>query len=99
MPDYKPCGRSQAVLVFIVLTAVLTAFFTDEPSDDFKKNRALWTLAAFYVSLNLLLFTCCVYTGGDWFGITFVSILFAAVVIFLPFVLRALPLPGGLLPA
>ena len=27
VPDYKPCGRSQAVLVFIVLTAVLTAFF------------------------------------------------------------------------
>lgn len=81
---------------FIVLTAVLTAFSLTSLPLILKKNRALWTLAAFYVSLNLLLFTCCVYTGGDWFGITFVSILFAAVVIFLPFVLRALPLPGGL---
>ncbi|MCH1981139.1 helix-turn-helix domain-containing protein [Ruminococcus sp. OA3] len=81
---------------FIVLTAVLTAFSLTSLPLILKKNRAVWTLATFYVSLNLLLFTCCVYTGGNWFGITFISILFAAVVIFLPFILRALPLPGGL---
>lgn len=75
---------------FIVLTAEMIAFSLTNIPVLVKKHRGSITLGTFYLSLNLLLFTCCIYTGGDWFFIAFISILFAFVVVFLPFVLRDL---------
>lgn len=41
----------------------------------------------------MLLAVCCIYTGGDWFLVTAVSVVFGLSVPFLPLVLRALPEP------
>ncbi|QNM05970.1 helix-turn-helix domain-containing protein [Qiania dongpingensis] len=79
---------------FIVLAAELLAFsLTVLPVLLKKQNRGVLTFAAFFLSLNLLLFVCCIYTGGNWFGITFISLLFGASVVFLPLFIRDLPLP------
>ena len=47
-------------------------------------------------SSSLLLLICCLYTGGDWFLVAAVGVLFGMGLIFLPFVLRSFPLPEGL---
>lgn len=81
---------------FIVLTAEMVAFSLTNVPVLAKKHRGLITLGAFYGSLNLLLLTCCIYTGGDWFFMVFISILFAFTVVFLPFILKAVPIPANL---
>ena len=78
---------------FIVLTAEMVAFTLTSLPALLEKNKGVITLGAFFLTLCLLLFVCCVYTGGDWFFVAFISILFGLTVVFLPFVLRALPLP------
>lgn len=82
---------------FIVLTAELTAFSLCNVPVLVQKHKGPVTLGCFYASLNLLLLTCCLYTGGKWFGIAFISLLLGFAVIFLPLLLPALPLPEGLL--
>lgn len=81
---------------FIVLTAEMAAFSLTNVPVLVKKQKGLTTLLSFYVSLNLLLLTCNIYTGGAWFGITFIALLFGFTVVFLPFALRAVRLPGAL---
>lgn len=49
-----------------------------------------------FVTLNLLLLVCCLFTGGTWFPVTFTALLFGFSVVFLPFVVRVLPLPAPL---
>jgi transcriptional regulator with XRE-family HTH domain len=80
---------------FIVLTSIMLAFSLTSFPLLVEKHRASYTLAAFYASLNLLILTCAIYTGGDWFGVTFISLLFGFCVVFLPFVLRDIPLLGA----
>ncbi|MFR5782063.1 MAG: helix-turn-helix domain-containing protein [Oscillospiraceae bacterium] len=48
------------------------------------------------LALLLALGVCCVYAGGDRFWITAVSVIFAAAVLLLPFVMKQLPLPEAL---
>ena len=55
-----------------------------------------WAMPAAAVLMLLLLLVCCLYTGGDWFLIAGVSVLFGMGLVFLPFALRALPLPEEL---
>lgn len=81
---------------FIVLTSIMTAFSLTTLPALLTKNRALLTLCSFYISLNLLLLTCEIFSGGNWFGVTFVSVLFGFSVAFMPLVLRAVPLSKGL---
>lgn len=81
---------------FIVLTAEAVAFSLTMVPVLVKKNRGLWTLGSFYLSLNLLLLVCRLYVGGDWFLITFLSVLLGFTVVFLPFVLRGIRLPQAL---
>lgn len=46
--------------------------------------------------LLVLLLTACLYTGGDWFGMAAVSVLFGLSLFCAPVFLRQLPLPGSL---
>lgn len=78
---------------FIVLTAELTAASLTLLPVLVTKQRARITLGGFTLSLILLLLTCAVYTGGDWFIVAVVSLLFGVAVAFLPFVLRGVWAP------
>lgn len=79
---------------WIVLTSLgVAASLTLLPALVREEYRGLWTLAGFTASLLLLLLTCCLYSGGDWFIIAAVSVVFGMSVVFLPFVLVKLPLP------
>ena len=59
-------------------------------------RKTLLCLGTDLALLLALLGVCCVYAGGDWFWITAVSVIFAAAVLLLPFVLKQLPLPEAL---
>ncbi len=52
-----------------------------------KKDALLWTILGFTASLLLLLMTCCIYTGGDWFWISAVPSLFGLSLVCLPYIL------------
>ena len=79
---------------FIVLTSLMIlASVTVVPLVTVEK-RGLWTLGSFTASLLLLLLTCCLYTGGNWFSIAAISVLFGLSVVFLPYVLLNIPLKG-----
>ena len=56
-----------------------------------REDRAFWTFCAFTASLVLLLGVACMYSHGDWFGISASGVLFGLSVIFLPFLIRARP--------
>ncbi|MDE5872705.1 MAG: zf-HC2 domain-containing protein [Lachnospiraceae bacterium] len=78
---------------FIVLTSLLVfASITVIPM-VVRRNTILWTMAAFTVSLLLLLMTCCIYTGGDWFFIVSIPTIFGLSVIFMPYIICQIPLP------
>jgi transcriptional regulator with XRE-family HTH domain len=78
---------------FIVLAAEMIGFSLTSLPLLLNKNQGLWTICAFFISLNLLLMVCCIYTHGDWFWVSFFSLLFAFSVVFLPFVVRNISLP------
>ncbi len=79
---------------FIVLTS-LTVFasFTAVPLLAQERKR-LWTLGGFAASLNLLLLTCCLYSGGDWFFVACFGTLLGLSALFLPSAIGQLPLKG-----
>lgn len=59
-----------------------------------EKKRGLIVLAGFTLSLLVLLAVCCIYTGGDWYLLTFISVLFGIALIFLPSVLKSIYIPA-----
>lgn len=79
---------------FIVLTSVFLAFTVTSMPPLIKKHRGAITLALFTVSLALLLMVCNIFTGGNWFFISFVPVLYAFVLIFLPIILSRISLPS-----
>lgn len=82
---------------FIVLASEATAFTLTCVPVLFEKKRGLWTLGLFYLSLNLLLFVCWLYTGeGVWLPISLISLFFGFSVVFLPLILQTVPLPAPL---
>lgn len=54
------------------------------------------SLGSFLISLELLLLVCCLQTGGDWFPMAGISVLFGFALVLLPFLLPTLPLPENL---
>ena len=54
------------------------------------------SLGSALASLELLLLLCCLYSGGDWFPMAAMSVLFGLSFFILPVLLRQLPLPGAL---
>lgn len=81
---------------FIVLTSLLIAASVTVIPMTVRKNAILWTMAGFTGSLLLLLMTCCIYTGGDWFFISAVPVIFGLSVIFMPYIICHIPLPRAL---
>ena len=79
---------------FIVLTSLMVLASVTAVPLIIEKRKGLWTLGSFTSSLLLLLLTCCLYTGGNWFFVAAIPILFGLSVIFLPFIVRQLPLIG-----
>lgn len=79
---------------FIVLTALMTMASVTVVPLVFEKEKALWTLGSFTASLTLLLLTCAIYSGGDWFFVAIIPILFGLSILFAPYVISRLPLTG-----
>lgn len=61
-----------------------------------QERRAWGTLGGFFSALNLLLGICALYTGGRWYPAAALSVLLGLSLVFLPFLLRDIPLPGPL---
>lgn len=85
------------VLFSIAIAASLTlapAIAAMHPKTE--NYKAPIALGCFLLSLELLLLTCCIFTGGDWFFIAGISVLLGAAVLLLPMVMAKLPLPAAL---
>ena len=77
---------------WIVLSALLLAFtFTNLPK-LIKKLRLLLIPLSNFVALMILLATCAIYTHGNWFWITALSILLGFIIIFLPIFIAKYPI-------
>ena len=59
-------------------------------TENYKSPIAL---GCFLLSLELLLLTCCVYSGGDWFPVAGSAVLLGADILLLPLIIGKLPLP------
>lgn len=79
---------SLLVCASLTLTPAVTALFP-----RLEHYRGGITFGCFTVSLELLLLVCCLYTGGDWFAVAAVSVLFGLTLVFGPFALRSAPMP------
>ena len=79
---------------FIVLTALLLTASVSVVPLMVSEHTWFWTLGCSTVSLLLLLLTICLYTGGNWFFLAAVPVLFALSVLFMPLLVRYLPLYG-----
>ncbi len=77
---------------FIVLTALLLTASVSVVPLIVSEHTWFWTLGCSTVSLLLLLLTICLYTGGNWFFLAAVPVLFALSVLFMPLIVRYLPL-------
>ena len=73
---------------WIVLSALILAFtFTNLPK-HIKKNKLIFVPLSEFLALLLLLGVCCVYTGGNWFGVASLSTLFCLIIIFMPIYIK-----------
>jgi len=88
-------GRALDWFFIVLVSLVLFASVTVVPL-IIGKNKGLWTLGSFTASLTLLLMTISIYSGGDWFFVAIIPVLFGFSVVFAPFVVRCLPLKGFL---
>ena len=69
---------------WIVLSALILAFtFTNLPK-LIKNHKLIWLPLSNYLALVLLLGVCCLYTGGNWFFIPVVAVLFGLIIVFAP---------------
>lgn len=69
---------------WIVLSALILAFtFTNLPK-HIKKHKQIFIPLSMFLALTLLLGVCCLYTGGNWFLIPVLSVLFGLIIIFMP---------------
>ena len=73
---------------WIVLSALILAFtFTNLPK-HIKKHKLIFVPLSQFLALTLLLGVCCLYTGGNWFLIPTLSVLFGLIIIFMPIYLN-----------
>ncbi len=78
---------------FIVLTSVMVSMTLTLLPIIVTKKKGLTALGAFTGSLSLLLLTCNIYTGGNWFILAFTGVIFGLLLLFLPFLLYSIKLP------
>ncbi|MDR2156298.1 MAG: zf-HC2 domain-containing protein [Clostridiales Family XIII bacterium] len=79
---------------FIVLAAIMVVASLTVVPLIAEERKGIRTLGCFAASLTLLLLVCCLYTGGDWFFVAVIPILFGLSVLFAPFAVDYLPLRG-----
>jgi hypothetical protein len=79
---------------FIVLTSLMVLASLIAVPLIAETKKGLCTLGSFTGSLLLLLMTCCLYVGGDWFFVASIPVVFGLSVIFLPYVAYTVPLKG-----
>lgn len=80
------------VLMAASLTLVPALAALDSRTENYKLPLAF---GSFMLFLEVLLLACCIYTGGDWFLTAGTAVLFGFALVFLPFLLPALPLPAS----
>lgn len=69
---------------WIVVSALLLAFtFTNLPK-LINKHRLILIPLSMFSALCLLLGVCCAYTGGSWFFVATMSVLFGLTIVFMP---------------
>ena len=78
---------------FIVLISVMTSMSLTLLPIIVTKNKGLATLGAFTGSVSLLLLTCNIYTGGNWFLLALAGVIFGLLLLFLPYILYSIKLP------
>lgn len=79
---------------FIVLTGLMTAFSLVPSCLKFvSKHKCAWVSLTFLGSLILLFLACAIYTGGDWFIVATVAVLFSFAVIMLPIYIKLYSFP------
>ena len=77
---------------WIVLAALVLAFtFTNLPK-LIKKHKFFLLPLCMFLALTLLLGVCCMYTKGDWFFVSTISVLLGLVIIFMPIYIAKCPL-------
>jgi len=69
---------------WIVVSALILAFtFTNLPK-HIKKHKLILIPLSMFLALTLLLGVCCIYSNGNWFWITILSIILGLIIIFTP---------------
>ena len=79
---------------FIVLTALMTLASVTVVPLIFEKERGLWALGSFTLSISLLLLSIAVFSDGTWFLISITPIFLGLSILFAPYVISKLPLTG-----
>lgn len=81
---------------FIVLTSLLVVASVTVVPMLATEMRFIKAVGCFTLSTLLLLFTCCVYTHGDWFLVAAVPVIFGVSLLLMPAVVWQIPLPEPL---
>ena len=81
---------------YIVLASLLVVASLTVVPLVVTQKRFLWTLFSCTATTILLLGVICIFVRGDWFFVVTVSCLLGLSVVFLPYVIRNIPLPGVL---
>lgn len=81
---------------FIVLVSLLVFASVTVVPMVMDKNKVLWTIGSFTISVSALLGVINLYTHGNWFFISVVPTLFGLTVVLLPIVLYRINLPKGI---
>ena len=81
---------------YIVLASLLVVASLTVVPLVVTQKRFLWTLFSCTATTILLLGVICIFVRGDWFFMVTVSCLLGLSVVFLPYVIRNIPLPGVL---
>lgn len=76
---------------FIVLTSLMLFASLSVVPLVVEKKKLQWTLGTSFLSLMLLLMTCCLYVGGDWFFVASIATTLGLSVVFGPYVIGELP--------
>ena len=81
---------------FIVLASLAVFASVTVVPMMIEKNAGMWTLGGFTGSLLALLLIINIYTGGKWFLMAAIPIIFGLSVIFAPYVIKHINLPPAL---
>lgn len=78
---------------FIVLASIAVCASITLIPTFLEQHKGIISLVAFASSLLLLLGICNIYSGGNWFLMAVISIIFGLFVIFLPMILKSMYIP------